>query len=108
LENATVDDSRNTDLGLTPSTDLFMKATESYLQRNYPMAERLFRNLLNVLRNAVRDHKKLVHLLSIDFDSVKHLVIDDMNDINSYTGTLHNLASICAFLNKLNDAEFFI
>ena len=89
MENATVDDSRNTDLGLTPSTDLFMKATDYYLQRNYPKAERLFRNLLNVLRNAVRDHKKLVHLLSIDFDSVKHLAHIFRNSFGKSSKTLH-------------------
>jgi hypothetical protein len=85
-----------------------MKATNYFEQKNYLKAERLYKNLMIVLRNTVRDHLRLQRLLVIDFEAVDiHLVMDDINDTMSCTGTIHNLATTCQFLNKLDEAELF-
>jgi len=106
-----IDDATNSDLGLTPSMDLFTKATNHYEAKHYLKAERLYKNLLLLLRNTVRDHERLVKRLQKDnllIETLHHnVIVDDMNDINSYTGALHNLALIYWKLKKFDDAELF-
>ena len=107
-----IDDATNSDLGLTPSMDLFNKAVIHHEAKNNLKAERLYKNLLLLLRNTVRDHEKLVELLRNDISIIETLhsnvLVDDMNDTNCYTGALHNVASILCHLNKPNDAESFL
>ena len=106
-----IDDATNFNLGLTPSMDLFTKATDHYIAKHYLKAERLYKNLLLLLRNTIRDHAKLVKRLQKDNLLIETLhsnvIIDDMNDVSSYTGALHNLASTYYGLKKFDDAELF-
>lgn len=100
-----IDDAAYTDNNLTRSTDLFTKATNYFSQNNYIKAERLYKNLMVVLRNVVRDRQRVMRLLNTDFHAGKNLAVDCLNDIMSYTATIHNLACTCEHLNKHDEVE---
>lgn len=100
-----IDDVTHSNLSTSRNSDLFKKANKYFDQQDYLKAERLYKNLMIVLRNHVVDRNQILY--DFDFDPANpniDVLMNGVEDTYAYTGSMLKLASIYEHLNKLSDA----